>query len=62
MMGLGAYGPLSGLNDTSTVIGSLPHGPLETAPNIFNQLSLPLENLPHSSECVARMRAESNRV
>ena len=49
MMGLGAYGPLSGLNDISTVIGSLPHGPLDTDPNIFNQLSLLLENLPHSN-------------
>ena len=37
MMGLGAYGPLSGLNDISTVIGSLPHGPLL------------LENLPLSN-------------
>ena len=49
MMGLGAYGPLSGLNDISTVIGSLPYGPLDTDPNIFNQLSLLLENLPHSN-------------
>ena len=47
-MGLGAYRPLSGLNNISTVIGSLPHGPLDTDPNIFNQLSLLLENLPHS--------------
>ena len=49
MIRLGAHGPLSGLNDVSTVIGSLPHGPLDTDPTIFNQLSLLLENLPHSN-------------
>ena len=49
MMGLGAYGPLIGLNDVSTVIGSLPLCRLDSDPNIFNQLSLLIENLPHSN-------------
>ena len=49
MMGVGAYGPLSGLDDVSTVMGSLPLGRLDSDPNIFNQLSLLLENLPHSN-------------